>query len=166
MHFWKLKKNEVWASFLPSSSLKIASYEETSPDDGKTSNTKISYGIGCKSVHFLSALLLYSSTSLVVVARTNTAAAELQVENHFHKQWEAKKIWERLYKPIKGPSLTTTTHQSMVFENQRKVSFNIASEASNVYIFEKLKVVVKQCYQIGQFQKDKNWRKIQMRHFG
>ena len=83
MHFWKLKKNEVWASFLPSSSLKIASYEETSPDDGKTSNTKISYGIGCKSVHFLSALLLYSSTSLVVVARTNTAAAATSSRESF-----------------------------------------------------------------------------------
>ena len=81
MHFWKLKKNEVWAS-LPSS-LKIASYEETSPDDGKTSNTKISYGIGCKSVHFLSALLLYSSTSLVVVARTNTAAAATSSRESF-----------------------------------------------------------------------------------
>ena len=56
-----------------------------------------------------------------------------------------------------------------VFENHKKVSFNIASEASYVYIlsgqkfiknaknglflqvFENLKVSVKQCYQTGQF---------------
>ena len=55
-----------------------------------------------------------------------------------------------------------------------KVSFNIASEASYVYIlsgqkfiknakngqfrrvFEKLKLAVKQCQQTGQFEKDKN----------
>ena len=154
MHFWKLKKNEVWASFLPSSSLKIASYEETSPDDGKTSNTKISYGIGCKSVHFLSALLLYSSTSLVVVARTNTAAAELQVENHFHKQWEAKKIWERLYKPIKGPSLTTTTHHSTVFETRRKSLIQHCERSEQRLHFWKAEgcgQTVLPVYQIGQF---------------
>ena len=154
MHFWKLKKNEVWASFLPSSSLKIASYEETSPDDGKTSNTKISYGIGCKSVHFLSALLLYSSTSLVVVARTNTAAAELQVENHFHKQWEAKKIWERLYKPIKGPSLTTTTHHSTVFEIRRKSLIQHCERSEQRLHFWKAEgcgQTVLPVYQIGQF---------------
>ena len=153
MHFWKLKKNEVWAS-LPSSSLKIASYEETSPDDGKTSNTKISYGIGCKSVHFLSALLLYSSTSLVVVARTNTAAAELQVENHFHKQWEAKKIWERLYKPIKGPSLTTTTHHSTVFETRRKSLIQHCERSEQRLHFWKAEgcgQTVLPVYQIGQF---------------
>ena len=153
MHFWKLKKNEVWAS-LPSSSLKIASYEETSPDDGKTSNTKISYGIGCKSVHFLSALLLYSSTSLVVVARTNTAAAELQVENHFHKQWEAKKIWERLYKPIKGPSLTTTTHHSTVFETRRKSLMQYCERSEQRLHFWKAEgfgQTVLPVYQIGQF---------------
>ena len=57
----------------------------------------------------------------------------------------------------------------MVFENHRKVSFNIASEAGYVYIlsgqkviknakngqfwrvFENLKLAVKQCYQIGHF---------------
>ena len=56
-----------------------------------------------------------------------------------------------------------------VFENHRKVSFNIASEASYVYnlsgkkliknakngpfwrVFENLKLAVKQCYQRGQF---------------
>ena len=56
-----------------------------------------------------------------------------------------------------------------VFENHRKVSFNIASEASYVYIlnwqkliknakncpiwrvFENLKLAVKQSYQTGQF---------------
>ena len=53
-----------------------------------------------------------------------------------------------------------------VFENHKKVSFNIASEASFVYIlngqkfiknakysqfFENLKPEVKQCYQTGQF---------------
>ena len=55
-----------------------------------------------------------------------------------------------------------------VFENHKKVSFNIASEASYVYIssgqkffkiakngqfggfFENLKLAVKQCYQTGQ----------------
>ena len=55
-----------------------------------------------------------------------------------------------------------------MFENHRKVSFNIASEASYVYIlsgqklnknakngpfgelFENLKLAVKQCYQTGQ----------------
>ena len=54
-----------------------------------------------------------------------------------------------------------------VFENQKKVSFNIASDASYIYIlsgqkliknvingqfwrvFEKLKLSVKQCYQTG-----------------
>ena len=59
-----------------------------------------------------------------------------------------------------------------------KVSFNIASEASYVYIlngqkliknaengsfwraFENLKLAVKQCYQTGQFQQDKNWWKM------
>ena len=53
-----------------------------------------------------------------------------------------------------------------VFENHRKVSFIIASEASYVYIlsgqklikkmtkivlFENLKLAVKQCYQMRQF---------------
>ena len=59
-----------------------------------------------------------------------------------------------------------------------KVSFNIASEASYVYIlsgqkliknakngpfwrvFENRKLAVKQCYQTGQFWKDKNWWKM------
>ena len=58
---------------------------------------------------------------------------------------------------------------SKVFENHQKVSFNIASEVSYVYIlngqkliknaknrpfwrvFENLKLAVKQCYQTGQF---------------
>ena len=58
---------------------------------------------------------------------------------------------------------------STVFENHRKVLFNIASEPSYVYIlsgqkfikkakngsfgrvFENLKLAVKQCYQTGQF---------------
>ena len=56
-----------------------------------------------------------------------------------------------------------------VFENHKKVSFNIASEANYFYIlsgqkllknakngkfwwvFENLKLAVKQCYQAGQF---------------
>ena len=52
-----------------------------------------------------------------------------------------------------------------MFENHKKVAFNIASEASYVYIlngqkfiknakvviFEKLKLAVKQCYETGQF---------------
>ena len=56
-----------------------------------------------------------------------------------------------------------------VWKSQKKVSFNIASEASYVYIsseqkliknakngpfwrvFENLKLAVKQCYQTGQF---------------
>ena len=56
-----------------------------------------------------------------------------------------------------------------------KVTFNIASEASYVYIlsgqkfikngqfwrlFENLKLAVKQCYQTGQFQWDKNLMKM------
>ena len=59
---------------------------------------------------------------------------------------------------------------STVFENHRKVLFNIASEASYIYkmsgqkfinkqakngqfwrVFENLKLTVKQCYQTGQF---------------
>ena len=58
---------------------------------------------------------------------------------------------------------------STVFKNHKKVSFNIASEASYVYIlsgqkfikkaknsqfwlvFGKLKLEVKQCYHVGQF---------------
>ena len=70
-----------------------------------------------------------------------------------------------------------------------KVSFNIASEASYVYIlsgqkliknaknqpfwrvFENPKLAVKQCYQTGQFKRTKMDEKcqnvkIQMRHFG
>ena len=66
-----------------------------------------------------------------------------------------------------------------MFENHRKkFSFNIASEASYVYIlsgqkliknvkngqfwrvFENLKLAVKQCYQTGHFKKDKNWWKM------
>ena len=54
----------------------------------------------------------------------------------------------------------------MVFENHKKVSFNIASEASYVYIFsgqkfikngqfrqvfENPKLAAKQCYQTGNF---------------
>ena len=57
----------------------------------------------------------------------------------------------------------------VVLKSQKKVSFNIASEASYVYIlsgqkwiksaknspfmrvFENLKLAVKQCYQTGQF---------------
>ena len=63
-----------------------------------------------------------------------------------------------------------------VFENDKKVSFNIASEASYVYIlcrqkliknakkrsfwrlFENLKSTVKQCYQTGHFSIDGNTR--------
>ena len=59
--------------------------------------------------------------------------------------------------------------RSTVFENKKKVSFKIASEASYVYIlsgqkfiknaknshfwrvFEDLKIAVKQCYQTGEF---------------
>ena len=59
-----------------------------------------------------------------------------------------------------------------------KVSFNIASKASYIYIlsgqkfiktakngpfwrvFENLKLAVKQCYQTGQFLQDKNWWKM------
>ena len=61
-----------------------------------------------------------------------------------------------------------------VFENHKKVSFNIASEASYVYIFQKfiknakngqfvdsLKLVVKQCYQIGIFDRAKIDEKCQ-----
>ena len=155
MHFWKLKKNEVWASFLPSSSLKIASYEETSPDDGKTSNTKISYGIGCKSVHFLSALLLYSSTSLVVVARTNTAAAETSSRESFSQTMGGQEnLGERLYKPIKGPSLTTTTHHSTVFETRRKSLIQHCERSEQRLHFWKAEgcgQTVLPVYQIGQF---------------
>ena len=61
-----------------------------------------------------------------------------------------------------------------MFESHKKVSFNIASEASYVYIlsgqkliksakngqflwvFENLKITAKQCYQIGPFQSDKH----------
>ena len=50
----------------------------------------------------------------------------------------------------------------MMFENHKKVSFNIASEASYVYILsgqkftknaknEDLKLAIKQCYQTGNF---------------
>ena len=67
---------------------------------------------------------------------------------------------------------------SRCLKNIEKVSFNIASERSYVYIlsgqkfiknaqknqfwqvFENLKLEVKQCYQIGQFLEDKNWRKL------
>ena len=70
-------------------------------------------------------------------------------------------------------SLKSSTNEaknvSTVFENHKKVSFYIASEASYVYImsgqkliknakigpfwrvFENLKVAIKQCYQTGQF---------------
>ena len=68
---------------------------------------------------------------------------------------------------------------AMVFENLKKVSFNIASEASYFYIlsgqklikntkngpfwrvFENLKLTVKMCYQTIDIQKShKKWRKI------
>ena len=67
-------------------------------------------------------------------------------------------------------------HWAQCLKITEKVSFNIASEASYVYIlsgqkflknakigpfgrvFEKL--MVKQCYQTGHFQWDKNWRKM------
>ena len=71
-----------------------------------------------------------------------------------------------------------------VFENRRKVAFNIASEASYVYIlsgqkfnknvkmihFESLKLAVEQCYQAGNFfnttkMGGKSIQKIQMQHF-
>ena len=69
-------------------------------------------------------------------------------------------------------------HRSTVFENHKKVSFNIASQASYIYIlrgqkfmkraqngqlwrvFENLKFAVIQCYWTGQFQLDKNWWKM------
>ena len=61
-----------------------------------------------------------------------------------------------------------------MFEIKEKVSFNIANEASYIYIlsgqkfikmakngkfwrvFDDLKLAVKQCYQTGQFYLDKN----------
>ena len=77
------------------------------------------------------------------------------------------------------------THNAQCLKITEKVSFNIASEASYVYIlsgqkliknakngqfwrvFEKLKLAVKQCYQTGQFNRTKlvENAKIQMRHF-
>ena len=81
----------------------------------------------------------------------------------------------------------TICTQNTVFENQEKVSFNIASEASYVYILsgqklmknaknsqywrllENMKLAGKQCYQTGHFKKDidgkwQNWKIL--RHFG
>ena len=76
-----------------------------------------------------------------------------------------------------------------MFENRKKVSFNIASEASYVYIssgqkfiknakngqfwrvFESLTLAVKQCYQTGQFfnrtkiGENAKIQKLEMRHF-
>ena len=72
-----------------------------------------------------------------------------------------------------------------VWKSHKKVAFNIASEASNVYIlsglkfnknakngqfwrvFENLKLAVKQCYQTGHFQLDKFFLKnTTFWHFG
>ena len=65
----------------------------------------------------------------------------------------------------------TLLFPSTVFENHKKISFNIAGEASYVFslsgqklinwrVFENLKVVVKQCYQTSHFYLDKIWRKM------
>ena len=72
-------------------------------------------------------------------------------------------------KPFNIPQIAYFEEEATVFENHKKVSFNIASEASYVYImsgqklnknakngsfwgvFQNLKLAVKQCYQTGQF---------------
>ena len=57
-------------------------------------------------------------------------------------------------------------HSARCLKITEKVSFNIASEASYVYIgpfwrvFENLQLAVKQSYQTCQFYLDKNWWKM------
>ena len=73
------------------------------------------------------------------------------------------------YREIERVKVRVRESELTVFENHRKVSFNIASEASYVYIlsgqkfikkakndpfwqvFEHLKLAIKQCYQTVQF---------------
>ena len=79
------------------------------------------------------------------------------------------KNWKRLVRRCLFIRTKKCFRYITVFENHKKVSFNIASEASYVYIlsgqkliknakigpfgraFENLKLAVKQCYQTGQF---------------